>query len=299
MNFNKVISPLRVIDFIRDKPQIGLKLIRYLSYLEPRVNCKTMKISLLIEELNKWTPFNNAEDYDNIGLLCGQSSSDVSGVLVALDSTEEVVEEAIEHNCNTIIAFHPIIFKGLKQLNGETYVERAVLKAIKNNINIIALHTALDNVTHGVSGRMLQELNAEPLHILDAKSESHGLGMVGQLKNSYSEEQFLTLLKERFHLHTLRHSNFLSKPIERIAVLGGSGAYAIALAKKHKVDAYISADFKYHDFFAADNELLLIDIGHFESEQFTKNLIVEFLTEKFTNFVVILSQTKTNPVNYF
>ena len=259
-----------------------------------------MKISLLIEELNKWAPFNNAEDYDNIGLLCGQSSSYVSGgVLVALDSTEEVVEEAIEHKCNTIIAFHPIIFKGLKQLNGETYVERAVLKAIKNNINIIALHTALDNVTHGVSGRMLQELNAEPLHILDAKSESHGLGMVGQLKNSYSEEQFLTLLKERFHLHTLRHSNFLSKPIERIAVLGGSGAYAIALAKKHKVDAYISADFKYHDFFAADNELLLIDIGHYESEQFTKNLIVEFLTEKFTNFVVILSQTKTNPVNYF
>ncbi len=242
-----------------------------------------MKISLLIEELNHWAPFNNAEDYDNIGLLCGQSSSDVLGVLVALDSTEEVVEEAIEHKCNTIIAFHPIIFKGLKQLNGETYVERAVLKAIKNNINIIALHTALDNVAHGVSGRMLQELNAQPLHILDAKSESHGLGMVGQLKTSYS----------------LRHSKFLSKPIERIAVLGGSGAYAIALAKKHKVDAYISADFKYHDFFAADNELLLIDIGHYESEQFTKNLIVEFLTEKFTNFVVILSQTRTNPVNYF
>ena len=258
-----------------------------------------MKISLLLEELNQWAPFKNAEDYDNIGLLTGQLKTAVSGVLVALDSTEEVVQEAIDKNCNTIIAFHPIVFKGLKQLNGKTYVEKAIVKAIQNNINIIALHTALDNVAHGVSGRMLQELNAEPLHILDAKSENHGLGMVGQLQTPHSEEDFFQLLKNTFHLKTLRHSKLLAKPVEKIAVLGGSGSFAIELAKKCQVDAYISADFKYHDFFAADDELLLVDIGHYESEQFTKNLIVEFLTEKFTNFVVILSQTKTNPVNYF
>ena len=354
-----------------------------------------------IEEI---APLQYAEDFDNVGLLIGNYDTPITGVLVTLDTLENVVDEAIGNKCNLIVSFHPIIFSGLKKLNGNSYVERVVLKAIQHNIAIYAMHTALDNSVKGVSAKMAEVLGLKNTKILLPKSgyikklttyvpnrdaekirkalheagagdignysdcsfniegkgtfrgkensnptisekgkfhtenetfisvtfEKHlqskvlkalfdthsyeevaydivttdnahqhiGMGMVGELQNELSEKDFFYLLKKQFNLKHIRHSQLLSKSIKKVAVLGGSGAFAIDAVKGSGADIYISADFKYHDFYKAENELILADIGHYESEQFTKNLLADYLTEKFRNFAIILSKSNTNPINY-
>jgi len=363
-----------------------------------------MKIKDITNYLEKLAPLHYAEDFDNVGLLVGNYDTEVKGVLVTLDTLESVIDEAIEKNCNLILSFHPIIFSGLKKLNGTTYVERVVLKAIKNDIAIYSIHTALDNSFKGVSFKMAEILklkntrvllpkqglikklttyvpiddaekvrtalfnagagaignyndcsfnfegngtyrgneNSNPtkgekgrLHteketfisvifekhlqdnILKTLFKTHpyeevaydivttdnahqhiGMGMIGELPKAMDEIKFLSLLKEKFHLKSIRHSQLLGKPIQKVAVLGGSGSFAIDAAKKDGADIYISSDFKYHEFYKAENQLILADIGHYESEQFTKNLLVDYLTKKFRNFAIILANTNTNPINY-
>jgi len=358
-------------------------------------------ITSVIEEL---APLQYAEDFDNVGLLVGNYATQVNGVLVTLDTLENVVDEAIEMNCNLIVSFHPIIFSGLKKLTGNTYVERVVLKAIQHDIAIYAIHTALDNSVKGVSAKMAEVLdlkntqillpklglikklttyvptndaekvrtklhkagagaignyndcsfnvqgqgtfrgkeNSSPTigkkgelrtedetfisvifekhlenNILKTLNECHpyeevaydivttdnvhqhiGMGMIGDLANLQSEKDFFERLKEAFSLECIRHSKSLDRPIKKVAVLGGSGSFAIDAAKRAGADIYISADFKYHDFYKAENQIVLADIGHYESEQFTKNLLADYLKEKFRNFAIILSKSSTNPINY-
>jgi dinuclear metal center YbgI/SA1388 family protein len=358
-------------------------------------------ITNYIEEL---APLNYAEDFDNVGLLVGNYNTRITGVLVTLDTLEETVNEAIAKKCNLIVSFHPIIFSGLKKLNGNSYVERVVLKAIKNDIAIYATHTALDNSKSGVSAKMCEVLslkntrilipktgiikklttyvpiiNADPLKmalfsagagnignydkcsytvvgdgtfrgnedsnpfvgekgtlhtekeakisviyesknetaILKALQKNHpyeeiayeivttenvhqdiGMGMIGELSSEMEEKEFLFFLKKTMKTDCVRHSALINKKIKKVAVLGGSGSFAISNAKKAGADAYVSADFKYHEFFTAEHSILLADIGHYESEQFTKNLLVDYLTKKFSNFAVILSEKSTNPIYY-
>lgn len=360
------------------------------------------EITAILEEL---APLPLAEDFDNVGLLTGHNSMEVEGVLVTLDALESVVDDALERGCNLIVSFHPILFKGLKRLTGADYVERALLKAVKNDIAIYSMHTALDNVPRGVSGRLSQalglqecrilmprsgtieklvtyvplkardavldalfqagagalgnyshcsfgsrgegsflpepgarpsigvqgELHREPeeqLHltypshlrqrVLDALMTAHqyeevayeisalenqyqhtGMGMLGLLASPMEGTAFLELLKKRLGTPCIRHSELPDKRIHRVAVLGGSGAFAIDAARKAGADALVTADLKYHQFYQAEGALLLADVGHYESEQFTKNLIHEYLTEKIPNFAIHLSEVKTNPVNYY
>ncbi|WP_117884374.1 Nif3-like dinuclear metal center hexameric protein [Aureibaculum luteum] len=363
-----------------------------------------MTIKEITNSLEEIAPLQYAEDFDNVGLLVGNYQTEVTGVLVTLDTLETVVDEAIAKKCNLIVSFHPIIFSGLKKINGANYVERVVVKAIKNDIAIYSMHTALDNSVKGVSAMMAEKLNLAKTKILLQKSgfikklttyvpdqvadrvrralfdagagdignysncsynirglgtykgnensnpaigkkgilqqeketfigvifEKHlesavlkallnthpyeevaydivttdnrhqhiGMGMVGELSEAMNEADFLSLLKEKFNLKAIRHSNLLNKPIKKVAVLGGSGSFAIDAAKHSGADIYVSADFKYHDFYKAENQIVLADIGHYESEQFTKNLLVDYLTKKFRNFAVVLSGTNTNPINY-
>ncbi|APX99445.1 Nif3-like dinuclear metal center hexameric protein [Lacinutrix venerupis] len=364
-----------------------------------------MIIQDVINHLEDFAPLAYAEDFDNVGLLVGDKNANLTGVLVTLDTLEAVVDEAIENNCNLIVSFHPIIFKGLKKLTGKTYVERTVLKAIKNDIAIYAIHTALDNHIHGVNDIICEQLKLENRKILipqaqtikklttyvpkaeannlrqaifnigagnignysncsfnvegigtfngnensnpvigkkgetafeeetkititfakhlEAKVlktlfETHsyeevayeittlentnqniGMGMVGTLQKPMTETDFLVYLKTKMNVQAIRHSKFLNKPVQKIAVLGGSGSFAIAAAKAVKADVFITADLKYHDFFSAENSILLADIGHYESEQYTKNGLVAHLTKKISNFAIVLSKTNTNPVKYF
>lgn len=364
-----------------------------------------VKVKHIIQELELLSPLAYAEDFDNVGLLVGDPDASVTGVLVTLDSLEEVIDEAIEKNCNLIVSFHPIIFNGIKNLTGKSYVERVVIKAIKSNIAIYSMHTALDNSFLGVNASICDVLNlnhrkilipqkntirklityvpnkqaekirkalfdagagdignysecsfnlegygtftgnefsnptigkrnishteketqigvifpkhlqnqilkslrkkhpyeeiAYEIYILENPHQHIGLGMVGELDKAMNESEFLTFLKEKMQTECIRHSRFTGKPIKKVAVLGGSGAFAIDIAKKISADAFVSADFKYHDFFKAENKILLADIGHFESEQFIKNLLFDYLTKKFPNFAIVLSDINTNPIKYY
>ena len=364
-----------------------------------------MQIADVISIIEKEIPLSYAEDFDNVGLLVGNKTEDLKGILVTLDTTEAVVDEAIDKGCNFICSFHPIIFKGLKSLTGKTYVERTVLKAIQNNIAIYAIHTALDNSIVGVNKMICNQLNLKNTEILipqkntlkklttyvpknqaealrtalfnagagdienysncsfniegngtfkgndfsnpvigkknelhtepetqisvifqkhlegniltalhknhsyetvayevisiENKNQTIGIGMIGELETELNESAFLEYLKAHMQTSTIRHSNFLNKNVKRVAVLGGSGAFGINAAKKAKADVYVTSDLKYHDFFSAENSILLADIGHYESEQFTKNGLVALLTKKIHNFAVSLSETNTNPVKYF
>lgn len=364
-----------------------------------------MTINTITQILEDFAPLDYAEDFDNVGLLVGDSSSKLTGVLVTLDTLENVVDEAIAKKCNLIVSFHPIIFGGLKKITGKNYVERVVIKAIQNNIAIYSMHTALDNVGHGVNGKICEVLGLSNTKILIpqkgtlkklttyvpltnveevkealfnagageignysncsfstegkgtykandkanpvkgtigeihtekevmltcvfGKNDEHtilknlmaahpyeevaydiqtldntnpyiGMGMIGELKEEISEIEFLTNLKQKMKTLVVRHSKLLDKPIKKVAVLGGSGSFAISAAKADGADVFITADLKYHQFYEAENQMILADIGHFETEQFTKNLLVDYLTKKIPNFAIHLSESITNPINYF
>ncbi len=250
--------------------------------------------------LEKWCPLNSAEEFDNVGLLVGNSNEIITKAIITIDTTEEVVDEAIKNDCNLIITFHPIIFDGLKNITEQTYVERIVFKAIQNNINIYAIHTNLDNNPKGVNYKICQKLEMNNTKFLISKvEETFGMGMVGELNKELSEIEFFNFLKSKMNIKNIKHSPFIGKNIKKVAVLGGSGSFAIENAIAEKADCYLTSDLKYHDYFKADNKILLADIGHYESEQFTKELILEFLNEKIPKFACIISKSNTNPVNYF
>ncbi|MBN09511.1 MAG: Nif3-like dinuclear metal center hexameric protein [Flavobacteriaceae bacterium] len=260
-----------------------------------------MKIKDVIEVIEEWAPISYAEDFDNVGLLIGNPSTSFSKALITLDTIERVVDEAILKECNLIISFHPIIFSPLKKLTYENYVERTVIKAIENKISVYAIHTSLDNHKNGVNYKICEKLEIKNSEILIPKEEnkSIGMGRIGNLTKSMTESKFLDFVKTKMKTKIIRHSKLLKKRIHKVAVLGGSGSFAVQNAIQKKADVFITSDLKYHNFYEANNKLLLLDIGHYESEQFTKNLIHDYLTKKFPNFGFILASTKTNPVNYF
>ncbi len=259
-----------------------------------------MLLKEIINILENWCPLNSAEEFDNVGLLVGNSNEIITKAIITIDTTEEVVDEAIKNDCNLIITFHPIIFDGLKNITEQTYVERIVFKAIQNNINIYAIHTNLDNNPRGVNYKICQKLEMNNTKFLISKVEgTFGMGMVGELNKELSEIEFFNFLKSKMNIKNIKHSPFIGKNIKKVAVLGGSGSFAIENAIAEKADCYLTSDLKYHDYFKADNKILLADIGHYESEQFTKELILEFLNEKIPKFACIISKSNTNPVNYF
>ena len=259
-----------------------------------------MILKEIIDIIENWAPIENAESFDNVGLLVGDPSINVNKALITIDTLENVIDEAIENKCDLIISFHPIIFIGLKNLTEKTYVERVVRKAIKNDINIYSIHTNLDNHPKGVNYQISQQLSLLNTKILIPKEHSKtGMGMVGELETGLNELDFLKYVKEKMNTNAIKHSSFTNKKIKKIAVLGGSGSFAIEEAINRNVDCFITADLKYHDYFKAENKILLVDIGHYESEQYTKQLILNLLTKKIPKFACVISKSKTNPVNYF
>lgn len=363
-----------------------------------------MQINQITSYLETFAPLAYQEGYDNAGLIVGNPAADVSGVLITLDATEEVVDEAISSDCNLIIAHHPIVFRGLKKLTGSNYVERTVIRAIQNNIAIYASHTNLDNVLEGVNSHIADRLGLKNKRILAPKSavltkivtfcptestdkvldalheagagnignysrcsfrmagtgsfqpnekasphigsknklekvnedrlelifpshlqdriigtlnQAHpyeevayyatslsnenqevGSGMIGELETEVEEEEFLALLKKQFTLEVIKYTPFPAK-IKTVAVCGGAGSFLLGKAKQQGAQAFVTADFKYHEFFDAEGKILIADIGHYESEVFTKNLMHRILNQKFTNIALRLSKANTNPVRYY
>ncbi|MCD4747064.1 MAG: Nif3-like dinuclear metal center hexameric protein [Bacteroidales bacterium] len=363
-----------------------------------------MKIKDITDHLENFAPLMLQESYDNAGLIVGDKNNNLNKILLCLDVTEKILEEAIENQCNLIISHHPLIFKSIKKINGKNQVERILLKAIKKDICIYAIHTNLDNVNDGVNSIICQKLgikntkillrkngllrklitfcpvdnteqlknalfeagaghignydccsfssqgtgsfrpmknanpyvgNIEKLHheneikietiypvykqseILTALFNTHpyeevaydiyplqnefdkvGAGMIGELETEINEMEFLNKIKKVFKTGCIRHSELLQKKIKRIAVCGGSGSFLIKDAIANGADMFLTSDIKYHDFFEANNKIVIADIGHYESEYFTKELIYSILIKKFPNFAIFISELNTNSVNY-
>lgn len=363
-----------------------------------------MKLRTLLQYLEQIAPPAYQESYDNAGLIVGDFNAEITGVLICLDSLESTIDEAIEKNCNVIIAHHPIVFRGLKRFNGRGYVERIVMKAIKNDIAIYAAHTNLDNVHNGVNAKICEKLglvktrilapkkgllkklytfvpvehsdavrnalfnagagkigdyedtsfnligagsfkagaNTNPHvgekgkrhyeaetkievifpailegKIINALKQTHpyeevaydvitldnvhqriGSGMIGELEEPMEFDMFLLTLKETMQAGCIRYTKPLKQTVKKIAVCGGAGSFLLRNAISKKADVFITADYKYHEFFDADNQIVIADIGHYESEQYTIELFYELITQKFRTFAVHKTQVNTNPINY-
>ena len=260
-----------------------------------------MKISEIIQHLESIAPLELQEEYDNSGLISGETSVECTGVLVSLDCTVELVREAVEKKCNLIVSHHPLIFRPIRQLTSENATGKALIAAIKSDITIYAIHTNLDNVISGVNAAIADKLGIINRKILLPKTgmESMGSGLIGDLKVHLREEDLLKQLKTKFDLAVIRHSPLTGKPVTRVAICGGAGSFLISNALQQNAGFFISSDLKYHEFFAAEGQMVIADIGHFESEQFTIDLLCQVILEKFPNFAVLKSGTVTNPVNYY
>jgi len=362
------------------------------------------KIADLIQVIENFAPPLFQESYDNVGLLVGDRTKTVEGVLITLDCTPEIVDEAIENKCNLIVAHHPIIFGGIKKLTGANYIERTIIKAIKHDIAIYAAHTNLDNVQMGVNkkisdiiglkntkvlvpknqllykieiyvpathadkvrnalnnagagnignykncsftsngigffepqenanpflgkngnlesveetkleliypknlhGNVLQAMrNSHPyeeiaynIFMLENKFQEIGSGMIGTLDQELSQTEFLEHLKNVFQLKVIKFTP-ISHKIKKIGVCGGSGSFLLKSAIAQKADAFVSADFKYHEYFDAEGKILIADIGHYESEVCTKEIFSEIIKKNFTNIAISFSKTTTNPIQYY
>ena len=366
---------------------------------------RIMTVKDILNCITEIAPLQWQESYDNAGLQVGDLNAEAHKALICLDITEEVVDEAIAKNCNVIVSHHPLIFKGLKHLTPQTYIERSVMKAIKHDIAMISMHTNLDNSCLGVSRVLAERLGLKNLRILQpleghlkklvvyvplsaadavrnamfeagagcignydscsfnaqgqgsfrAGETAHpyvgeigkvhfedevrietvvpkhalnqviaamlkvhpyeevaydvfalenefqqaGAGMIGEFENPMEETDFLELIAETIGSPCLRHSALTGRKIQRVALCGGSGSPFMGEALRQKADAYLTADIKYHDFFIPEKAMLLIDGGHFETEQFTKELIYELIRKKFPTFAAEIAETKTNSVHYF
>ncbi len=242
------------------------------------------------------------ESYDNAGLIVGNPDDAVKGVLFCLDSTEAIVDEAVSLGCNLIVAHHPIVFRGLKRLNGASYIERTVIKAIQQNVAIYAIHTNLDNVhRQGVNAKIAEKLGLSDTRILAPKAGEGlevGAGLLGKLPEPMPEQAFLLHVKQAMRTACVRHTALRGKPVSTVAVCGGAGSFLLPDALRAGADAFVTADFKYHEFFDAEGKLVIADIGHYESEQFTIELLYEIIREKLPTFALHLTKQSTNPVHY-
>jgi dinuclear metal center YbgI/SA1388 family protein len=225
-----------------------------------------MRVIEIAKIIDSWMPTSIAEDFDNVGLIIGDPESKITSILITLDTTEDVVEEAINKGCNLIVSYHPIIFNGLKQITNDSYVQKSVIKAVKNNISVYAIHTSLDNYPKGISYLLSDLIGLKNISVLLPKEEKlnkikRGMGSIGELEKPMYEITFFDLLKNKLGLKYIRHSNKLNKKISKVSVVVGSGNFAIKDSIESNVDAFITSDLKYHNFFEADNKAILISFS--------------------------------------
>ncbi|MCR5644829.1 MAG: Nif3-like dinuclear metal center hexameric protein [Bacteroidales bacterium] len=261
-----------------------------------------MIVNDILNCITEVAPLKWQEHYDNAGVQVGDLNAEVHQSLICLDITEAVVDEAVAKRCDLIVSHHPLIFHGLKHITPETFIERAVVKALKHDIAMISMHTNLDNSYLGVSRVLADRLGLKNLRLLQpsaAEPELCGAGMIGEFGTPLAELDFLNLVANTLGSPCLKHSAFTGKTIKTVALCGGSGTPFMSDALRQKADAYLTADIKYHDFFVPEGNILLVDGGHFETEQFTKELIRDIIQKKFPTFAAEIAATPTNAVHYF
>lgn len=260
-----------------------------------------MKVKEITDILEQAAPLVLQAGFDNSGLLVGSADAEVSSALLCVDVTEEVVDEAVMLGAGLVISHHPILFHPLRHITGSTYIERAVAKALCNGIALYACHTNLDSAPGGMShrlGNLLGLRNVIVLEPTDSPVEGSGYGVVGDLESPMPTEEFLSYVKERLAVGCIRYSRITRPTTRRVALSSGAGASSASLARVAGADVFLSADFRYNDFLDADRDLVVADIGHFESEYCAVDLIYEIIRKKISTFAVHRSASAVNPVNY-
>lgn len=271
-----------------------------------------MKIQEVIDALEVFAPLPLQESYDNAGLQVGLTEGDVSGALLCLDVTEEVVDKAVELGCNMVISHHPLLFRGLKQISDADYIQRTVWKAITNGICIVSMHTNMDNARGGVNHKIAEllgltdvEFLAEVRTVVDprngetpAEQLTGGSGIVGNLPAEVEPVAFIQRVKELFGVECCRTNELLQRPIRRVAVCGGAGAFLLKDAIRKKADAFITGEMSYHEFFGVGQKTQIMILGHYESEQYTTELFRQIIARKLPG-LPLHDYGSTNPVRYW
>ena len=250
--------------------------------------------------LERFAPLPLQDGFDNAGLQIGLTEMEATGALLCLDVTESVIDEALALGFNLIISHHPLLFKGLKCISGQTYIERCVLKAIKNDIAIYSAHTNLDNAPEGVNYKIAEKIGLQDIKFLAPKEgeSTVGSGVIGILEEPDSELDFLKRIKKTFEVECLRHNKLTGRLIHKVALCGGAGSFLIPNAIQQEADIFITGEIKYHEFFGHEKEILLAEIGHYESEQYTKDLLASILKKEFPNLEIENTKINTNPIKY-
>ena len=259
-----------------------------------------MKAKQVFDALEQYAPLPLQDGYDNAGLQIGLTEEqEVTGALLCLDVTEVIIDEAEHVGCNLIVAHHPLLFHGLKSITGKNYVERCVVKAIRKGIGIYAAHTNLDNAEGGVNYRIAEKIGLKNISFLDAKpGMAAGSGVVGELLEEEDEQRFLERVKTLFGIRCIRHNQFCGRKIRRVALCGGAGGFLLSQAIEQGADAFLTGEMRYHDYFGHEGELLIAEMGHYESEQYTVDLLADVLARQFPELKLVKTSNNTNPINY-
>lgn len=257
-----------------------------------------MKLREIIAALERLAPLRLQDEWDNSGLQVGFPEAEVSKALVCLDVTEEIVKEAVDNGCNLIVSHHPLIFKALRQVSDATYQQRCVVHALASGISIYSAHTSLDNAPGGVNHRIAGKLGLQQLRWLCPKEgEDAGSGLVGELPAPERDTDFLARVQDTFGVECLLHSAPDGREIRRVALCGGAGAFLMRDAVRAGADCFLSGEFHYHDYFE-NQGVLLCELGHYQSEQFTQDLLLEYLTASCPGLRVCRTALNTNPIRY-
>lgn len=260
-----------------------------------------MKIKEIVSALERFAPLPLQEGYDNAGLQIGLTEVEATGALLCLDVTEAVIDEAISLGCNFIVSHHPLLFHGCKCISNRDYIGRCIIKAIKKDITIYSAHTNLDIAPGGVSYKMADRLGMKEVSALEPHTSilaQAGLGVVGTLPEPMSEEAFLGLVKRQFDVECVRHNQLTGRAIQKVALCGGAGSDFIQKAIAKEADVYLSGEIGYHDYFGHENDLLLVEIGHYESEQYTKEILYSIIRNLLPESMIHMTKVNTNPINY-
>ena len=261
-----------------------------------------MKIKEVIEALERFAPLPLQESWDNAGLQVGLTEAEVSGALLCLDVNEAIVDEAQQKGCNLIVSHHPLIFRKLARITGDDYVQRTVMKALRNDIVILSLHTNMDNASGGVNFKMAEKMGLTNVNFINPKTMNdvcYGSGVIGEFAQPMAADDFVIMLKQRFCTECVQCNELLRHPIKKVAVCGGAGSFLIDDAIAAGADAFVTGEMHYHEYFGHEQQIQVAVIGHYQSEQYTNEIFKTIIEEKCMGVKCHLADTCTNPIIYF
>ncbi len=257
----------------------------------------TVKIKEVLSALERFAPLPLQESWDNAGLQVGLTETEVSGALLCLDVNEQIVDEAIRKDCNLIVSHHPLLFRGLKQVGGTDYVQRCVIKAIKNDICVVSMHTNMDNALDGVNFKMAEKMGAKPLNAELAEDEKCPM-VVAELDEPTTPADFVQMLKRVFGVACVMCNELLHRPIRKVAICGGAGDFMLPDAVKAGADAFVTGEMHYHVYFDHEQKIQICVIGHYQSEQFTCEIFRDIIQKECPGVRTEIAETNTNPIIY-